>query len=498
MVEALGNAPVPEKNIPELVKDVTPELIRGGNPELIQGGMGVGVSDWRLARAVAVAGQELGRPVLGVISGVGLPILMPQRLQERDPDTIRALNALGAINPEIAENILNRFLPKPGQKYKLPQKPEVLITGSQEKQDEYNNRAFAAAFVEVWLAKEGHKGPIGMNLLEKVQLSHLPIILGAMAAGLDTLIVGAGIPLQIPEVLENFANNKEASYRIDVEGSDSLAIVLDPNKFVPRGVELKRPKYYAIISSHVLAMVLEDRAKTDGFIIEGPLAGGHNAPPRKKNIFDEKGQPVYGEKDEPDLDVIRKLGKPFWFAGSWSEKLEEAKAQGAVGIQGGSVFALSNESGFTEEVKDCLRTKIRNGTLGVTTSAIVSPTGYPFQVVLMEGSLSDPDVYNERIRSCIYGYLVHARRSEKGKILFLCPAEPVDAYVRKGGDIKDTEGRVCLCSGLAAAVGQGRPGEPVIITFGKDVEPVKKLIEQSADGRYSAKDAIGFVFSKSP
>lgn len=495
MVETLRNASV---TTPEIARDVMPELVRGGNPELIQGGMGVGVSDWRLARAVAVAGEKLGRPVLGVVSGVGLPILMPQRLYDRDPDTIRALNALGALNPEISENILNRFLPKPGQKYKLPQKPEVLITGSQEKQDEYNNRAFAAAFVEVWLAKEGHKGPIGMNLLEKVQLSHLPIILGAMAAEVDTLIVGAGIPLQIPKILENFTKNEEASYRIDVEGSDGFTIVLDPNKFVPRGIELKRPKYYAIISSHVLAMVLEDRAKTDGFIIEGPLAGGHNAPPRKKGVFDERGQPVYGEKDEPNLDVIRDLGKPFWFAGSYAEKLEEAKTQGAVGIQVGSVFALSSESGFTEEVKDCLRTKIRNGTLDVTTSAIVSPTGYPFQVVLIEGSLSDPDVYNERVRNCVYGYLAHARQSEKGKILFLCPAEPVNAYVGKGGDIKDTEGRVCLCSGLAAAVGQGQRGEPMIITFGKDVEPVKKLIENSTnpDGSYSTEDVIRFIFSK--
>ena len=424
---------------------------------------------------------------------------MPKRVYDRDPDTLRALRALSAINPEIAEKILNKYLPKPGQKYKLPQKPEVLITGNQEKQDEYNNRAFASAFVEVWLAKEGHNGPIGMNLLEKVQLPHLPIILGAMAAELDTLIVGAGIPLQVPKILENFTKSEEASYRIDVEGSkEGHVLTLDPNKFVPRGIELKRPKYYAIISSHVLAKALEDRAKTDGFIIEGPLAGGHNAPPRIKGVFDERGQPVYGEKDEPKLDVIRGLGKPFWFAGSWAEKLEEAKTQGAIGIQVGSVFALSNESGFTDEVKDCLRTKIRNGTLDVTTSAIVSPTGYPFQVVLIEGSLSDPDVYNKRIRNCAYGYLGHAHQNRNGKIQFSCPAEPVNAYVRKGGKIEDTVGKVCLCSALAAAVGQGRPGEPIIITFGKNVEPVKKLMENSInpDGSYSAEDVIRFIFSK--
>ena len=43
-------------------------------PGLIQGGMGVGVSDWRLARAVAAAGQ------LGVVSGVALDAVLARRL----------------------------------------------------------------------------------------------------------------------------------------------------------------------------------------------------------------------------------------------------------------------------------------------------------------------------------------------------------------------------------------------------------------------------------
>jgi NAD(P)H-dependent flavin oxidoreductase YrpB (nitropropane dioxygenase family) len=43
-------------------------------PALIQGGMGVGVSDWRLARAVAAAGQ------LGVVSGVALDAVLARRL----------------------------------------------------------------------------------------------------------------------------------------------------------------------------------------------------------------------------------------------------------------------------------------------------------------------------------------------------------------------------------------------------------------------------------
>jgi NAD(P)H-dependent flavin oxidoreductase YrpB (nitropropane dioxygenase family) len=52
----------------------------GRPPVIIQGGMGVGVSGWRLAQAVAATGQ------LGVVSGVALDAVLARRLQRGDPD----------------------------------------------------------------------------------------------------------------------------------------------------------------------------------------------------------------------------------------------------------------------------------------------------------------------------------------------------------------------------------------------------------------------------
>ena len=49
-------------------------------PQIIQGGMGVGVSDWKLARAVASAGQ------LGVVSGTALAVTLARRLEVGDPE----------------------------------------------------------------------------------------------------------------------------------------------------------------------------------------------------------------------------------------------------------------------------------------------------------------------------------------------------------------------------------------------------------------------------
>ena len=71
---------------------------------IIQGGMGVGVSGWRLARAVAATGH------LGVVSGVALDTVLARRLQLGDPGghVRRALAQLPL--PGAAERIVRPLL----------------------------------------------------------------------------------------------------------------------------------------------------------------------------------------------------------------------------------------------------------------------------------------------------------------------------------------------------------------------------------------------------
>ena len=69
-------------------------------PVIIQGGMGVGVSGWQLARAVARRGH------LGVISGVGCETTLARRLQDGDPDgSLRAAMAAFPV-PGVADDML--------------------------------------------------------------------------------------------------------------------------------------------------------------------------------------------------------------------------------------------------------------------------------------------------------------------------------------------------------------------------------------------------------
>ncbi|MBI5287713.1 MAG: nitronate monooxygenase [Chloroflexi bacterium] len=463
--------------------------------------MAVGVSTWRLARAVAMAGEKLGRPVLGVVSGTGLSDMMIRRLQQADPDTIRALTAYdGALASELLA-IYGSSAPGPtGVRRRFAPKPEVLVTGTRAMKAHLTRLTVAAAFVEVTLAKSGHSGPVGINILEKLQLMHLPMILGAMLADVDYVLVGAGIPHQIPAVLQSYAARQTASYKLDVAGTNEKHLMtLDPRPFIAPGRALKKPRFFAIISHHALAMRLAGTVEVDGFIIEGPVAGGHNAPARGKDV-DEAGQPMYGERDQPDLARMRSLRKPFWLAGSYACRLAEARALGAVGIQVGSAFALCDESGMDARVKRELRGQIAAGALQVTTSAIASPTGFPFQVAQLEGTLSEAAVYRSRKRICNIGHLVeaYAKPGEGGGgIGFRCPGGPVGAYVRRGGLQEKTAGVVCLCNGLASAAGFGRVAasgdEPMTVTLGKSFDFYHQL-NTAPDGSYRAEDVVRCVY----
>jgi len=124
----------------------------------------------------------------------------------------------------------------------------------------------------------------------KIQMATPPAILGAMLAKVDYVLMGAGIPREIPRLIKDFCEGEEGFIHVEVIGTDPVKLSLDPKKVL--GDELPplvAPKFLAIVSSDILASYLakDEITRPDGFVIEGHLAGGHNAPPRGKK-FDEK------------------------------------------------------------------------------------------------------------------------------------------------------------------------------------------------------------------
>lgn len=469
------------------------------NPVIIQGGMGAAVSHWPLARAVARRG------CLGVVSGTALATVVARKLQAGDPGG-HIRRALAAFpNPEVADGVLHAWYRRGGLAPDEAFKRHPMYTVKPDAG--LIDLTVAAAFSEVYLAKNGHDGVVGINLLEKIQLPNPATLYGAMLAGVDYVLMGAGIPMEIPGLLDDLADHKAVRLRVPVDGGEDVWTEFDPHGVLPHPLgPLMRPKFLAIIASAVLATALVKKAsgRVDGFIVEGPTAGGHNAPPRGGKTLNETGEPVYGPKDEVDLEKIAALRRPFWLAGSYGapERLQEALDLGAAGIQVGTAFAFAEESGFLPEIKRAVLAAAVQGDLGVFTDPLASPTGFPFKVASLEGTLANPVVYEARERICDLGYLRQLYRKEDGAIGYRCPAEPVEQYIAKGGCTDDTGGRKCLCNALLAAVGypqsqRGGALEPALVTAGDDIRRLGRFLKPGAES-YTADDVIDVLLGQCP
>ncbi len=467
-------------------------------PTIIQGGMGVGISDWQLANAVARQGQ------LGVVSGTGLNTVFVRRLQDGDPDGAMRRAMAHFPAPDLAARVLDAYLIPAGKPPEAAYRAVPMYTASPSL--ELQAITVLANFVEVFLAREGHSGPVGINLMEKIQMPNPASLYGAMLAGVDYVLMGAGIPREIPGVLDKLAQHLPVAISQHVEQAapdDHFQITFDPHELhLPVRTALKRPLFLAIIASTTLALALTKKAtgRVDGFVIEGATAGGHNAPPRGALQLNPRGEPVYGPRDEVDLGKIREIGLPFWLAGAYAtpERLGQALAEGAQGVQIGTTFALCDESGLASALKAAVIAQIQAGTSAVFTDPQASPTGFPFKVAEVPGTLADADVYAARPRMCDLGYLRSAYKREDGRLGFRCPAEPVEAYLKKGGALEDTVGRKCLCNALLANVDlpQQRESytEQPLITLGDDMQAVTHLLAAGASS-YSAEAAIAYLLA---
>jgi NAD(P)H-dependent flavin oxidoreductase YrpB (nitropropane dioxygenase family) len=459
--------------------------------------MGVAVSSWQLARAVSRLGQ------LGVVSGTALDAVVARRLQDGDPGghLRRALEHFPS--PAIAARVLAAYFLEGGRPKGRPYRPHPTLTI--DPSQAAIELSLVGNFAEVWLAKEGHDGVVGINLLEKIQTATLSASLGAMLAGVDYVLMGAGVPRELPRVLTEFAAGRPASLTIEVADETHPYVArLDPRKALGDDLpELRRPKFLAIISLPVLAGFLNRDAeiRPDGFVVEGPIAGGHSAPPRGTMVLDEAGEPIYSPKDLADVTKMPGFGLPFWLAGDYGrpDAVAEALAAGAQGVQVGTLFAFSSDSGLAPELREGLLDGLRAGTLTVRNDPRASPTGFPFKVAAQPNTLSDADRYAARERICDLGYLRSPVEID-GVVRYRCASEPVDMYLRKGGTQADTVGRKCLCNSLLANIGlaQSRKDgsvEPPLITLGQELTGSTQLLAKYPDG-WTAAQAVEWLLSR--
>ncbi|MBU1142460.1 MAG: nitronate monooxygenase [Firmicutes bacterium] len=471
-------------------------------PRIIQGGMGVGISSWKLARTVSMEGE------LGVISGTAVALTLARRIMEKvdEDDVNRALDAFPF--PKMIERIRTKYAPSPDEKLNKDRFKAVSMPTIEYSKD-LLELTVVACFVEVYMAKYGHDGVVGMNLLEKIQTPTLPSIYGALLANVDYILMGAGIPIRIPKVIDELSNHQNSSLPIKVledDGNETVYSKFSPVEFAEGEAlpQLKRPRFLAIVSSAPLALHLSrsQYGSPDGFIVEMPIAGGHNAPPRGKLQLSELGEPIYGVRDEVDFKAIQDIGLPFYLAGGYGshEQYIMATNLGASGIQVGTAFAFCEESGMEKSLKRRIIEAVKKGLGRVRTDPLASPTGFPFKVVEIEDTNGIHETAEKRQRICDLGYLREAYRKENGNIGYRCPSEPVDDYVKKGGKLEDTVGRRCLCNGLVSTMGLGqkrRNGteEIPLVTAGDDLKYVLRFLKPGQLS-YTAKDVLEILLGK--
>ena len=467
-------------------------------PAIIQGGMGVAVSGWRLAREVSRAGH------LGVVSGTAMDAVLARRLQDGDEGGHYRRALANFPSPAMAQRVLDTYFVEGGRGAQTPYKPLPKLTLNTARAGQ--ELAVVGNFAEVWLAKEGHDGVVGINCLEKIQLATPTALLGAMLGGVDYVLMGAGIPREVPQLLRALAAGEVGRIPVDVAGGTVHRFVeADPRDLLGADLPpLTRPDFLAIVSLDQLASYLhrDPEICPDGFVVERPPAGGHSAPPRGRMQLDEHGAPVYGARDEADLSKMAAIGLPFWMAGAYGSPGQVAAAvkAGAVGVQVGTLFALCAESGLTDAARDLALDRLRAGDLTVRNDPRASPTGFPFKVVSLEGTVSQAEVYEARERLCDLSYLRQPYERANGTVGFRCAGEPVHMFVKKGGAVEDTEGRKCLCNGLTATIGMGQHrkagyDEAPLVTLGEDLAGVEDLIRRHPQG-WSATQAVSYLLEQ--
>ncbi len=503
---------------------------------LIQGGMGVYVSNWRLAKTVAM--QRPGVTV-GTVSGTALDVVYVRMLQLGDPGghARRALQALDeTYGVAIGQGICDRYFIEGGKapEDRFRSAPMHIVRTHDGRQtfpvpngataavplkldDDIIELLIATGFAEVWLAKEGHSGKIFINFLHKIELPLIYVLYGAMLAGVDGVIVGAGNPEGLPAICKQLTQHAPVTHEISMlyrDSGEQFLIAFDPKQVADgrfAAQPLAKPAFLAIVSLEDLVKMLAESESSppDGFIIEHHTAGGHNANPVGPLVKDAMGQPIYSARDEADLAAIRAVGIPFWLAGGYGSgpKLKEALAAGANGVQVGTAFALTEESGMKPEYRSAILAALKNGVddADLVRTTVFSPTGFSFKVVQLQETLSDDDVYASRRRICDIGMLQQRgfnKPDEHGeRTLFQrCPAGPVDNYVKQRGLERNTDERRCLCNGLLSCVGLGQVKEvqgelveePAIVTLGNHLDGVRRLSRQGQI-HYHVEDVVADI-----
>jgi nitronate monooxygenase len=348
---------------------VLPSLrIKGKNigVPIIQGGMGVGVSLSPLASAVAREGG------LGIVSSACIDRLVSKRTGKK-------------VN------------------------------------------TYEAVYEEVSLAKAAG-GFAGINIMCALARDYEDSVRGALDAGADAIISGAGLPLSLPAI----------------QPAQDTALI--PIVSSGRALELICKKWERL------------GARPDAVVLEGPLAGGHLG-------FRMEQVDLEANRLENLLPEVKDMAKrfgdfPVIVAGGvyTHEDIKRFLAMGADGVQMGTRFLATEESSASSAYKDAVVRSRQEDIIVANDPG--SPCGLPFRII-RQSPMYVSALSRLRKPKCDKGYVL--LKDKEGKYT-RCPAK------------ESNEHHFCICNGLLSSGGYNPEKEEALYTVGTNAYRVEKIV----------------------
>lgn len=115
----------------------------------------------------------------------------------------------------------------------------------------------------------------------------------------------------------------------------------------------------------------------------------------------------------------------------------------------------------------------------------------------VEGTLSQPEVYQRRVRVCDLGYLREAYQTPEGRIGFRCASEPIEQYLAKGVKPPTPRGASACATPFWRRWGWGSYRKTAtaklpLVTSGDDLERIGRFVRQFGT-EYSARDVVAYL-----
>lgn len=347
---------------------------------IIQGGMGVGVSLYPLASAVAREGG------VGIISSACLDRLVSKRKGKK-------------------------------------------------------TNTYDATCEELSLSKAAG-GFTGINIMVALQRDYEASVKGALDAGADFIISGAGLPLGLPAIQPP----RDTALIPIVSSARALEIIC---------TKWERLGY-----------------RPDAVVLEGPLAGGHLGFKLDQIDLESNRLEVLLP---PVKDAARKYGDfPVIVAGGiyTHDDIVRFLKMGADGVQMGTRFLSTEESSATEDYKAAVvRAKEEDIIIAVKPA---SPCGLPFRII-RQSPMYVSGIQRKREPKCDKGYVL--RKDAEGKFS-KCPAK------------ESNENDFCICNGLLSSAGYNTDKEEPLYTVGTNASRVDRIV--------SVKSLMDELTGKSP